>query len=397
MRKQEGATRSWLRHPRTWLATGLVVTVAAGVVVGVSGPASADPATTYVAVGSDTIQDIMDQFATSVGSGAVGSWDAVNPGNNVAHEVINPKPGCSMTRPNGSGEGLAALRKSINPATGATQLADAPEQNCVDIGRSSSGPGGNASTTGDLVYIPFALDAVATATGPAATVGGADPASATAITNADLFTSADLTALYACNSITEGGVTYVPDGTVTDATHQPIHMYVPQPGSGTRNFWATTFSFNATTLPGCVHDHSVVTNAAVEEHDGTVYATDPDGLGPFSAAQFIAQSNGHHDRRHNAAIHNIDGVSPKTAGGTLNTAYPVRREVYNIVKISRITSGSADFDPNLTALLSGATSKLCGLSLQIHSFGFATLESAPLGHTCGQIATNLRAFAPGTV
>jgi len=390
MRKRQGNARTWLN--------GSILAAAATValVTGFVGPASADPTTQYVAVGSDTIQDIMDQFATIVGGGTIGSWDAVNPGDPAnPHDTINPKAGCSMTRPNGSGEGLAALRKSINPNTTATTLANPPEPGCVDFSRSSSGPGANQSNTGDLVYIPFALDAVATATGPATAVTGTDPAVATAITHADDFTVGNLTTLYGCNSITVDGVTYVPDGTVTNATTQPVHLYVPQPGSGTRNFWGTTLGFNTTTLPACVHDHSVVTSAPVEEHDGTVFAGDADGLGPFSIAQFIAQGNGHNDRRHHVAVHNLNGQTP-TVSGSLNTAYPITREVYNVTKLSRVTPGSSDFDPNLTAFLSGSSSLLCSQSLTIRNFGFATLASAPLGHTCGQVATNLRAFDPAT-
>jgi hypothetical protein len=59
-------------------------------------------------------------------------------------------------------------------------------------------------------------------------------------------------------------------------------------------------------------------------------------------------------------------------------------------------SPGASQDTTLTALLAGSTSKLCGLSILIHSFGFATLEAAPLGHTCGAMDPALRAFDPTT-
>ncbi|MBO0869037.1 MAG: hypothetical protein J2P15_10770, partial [Micromonosporaceae bacterium] len=35
---------------------------------------------------------------------------------------------------------------------------------------------------------------------------------------------------------------------------------------------------------------------------------------------------------------------------------------------------------------------ICRQSQAITNFGFAQLTGAPLGHTCGQIATDLRAF-----
>lgn len=385
------------RSSRAALTLGTVAALVGAVAVGLAAPAAADPVTTYVTVGSDTTQDVMDQVAKDRGNGVAGSWDAVNPVTAVAHEDIVPKDGCSMTRPNGSGEGLNALRKSINPNTTAAQLADPPEPGCVDFSRSSSGPGTHASVTGALQYVPFALDAVATATGPATAVGGSDPAVATAITQADGFTLAQVQAMYAnCTPEAVNGVTYDPTG----ATGTPIHLYIPQPGSGTRNFWAGQMGIpDPNNLPSCVHDHSVLNSAEqVEEHDGTIYAQDPNAFGPFSIAQWVAQRNGHHDRRHNAVLHNLTGVAPLTAGGSLNTAYPVKREVYNVALRTAITNGSGGpgTDVGLSNLLSGSTSRVCGDLATIVGFGFATLNSAPLGHTCGQISNDLRAFDPAT-
>ena len=92
MRNAHGSTNRWAK---AGLSGAVALAVSAGLVVANAGPAAADPATAYVAVGSDTIQDVMDQFALIVGGGAVGSWDAVNPGNPTAtHDTINPKAGC---------------------------------------------------------------------------------------------------------------------------------------------------------------------------------------------------------------------------------------------------------------------------------------------------------------
>jgi ABC-type phosphate transport system substrate-binding protein len=392
MTTTQGLARKWL------VGTIVAATATAGLIVGVAGPASADPMTSLVGVGSDTTQDVMDAISLQVGGGLLGSWDAVDPVTKAAGGQIAPKPGCTMTRPNGSGQGLNALRKSINPNTTAPQLADAPEPGCVDWARSSSGPStANASPTGDLVYVPFALDAVATATGPATAVTGTDPAVATNIKDADLFTKTDLQNMYdTCTPVTPAGstVSYVPDGTVTDATHQPIHLYIPQAGSGTRSFWLSTLNVPAT-LPPCLHDTIVGTTTIVEEHDGTVYAQDADAFGPFSIAQWVAQKNGHNDRRHNAVLHNLNGVAPLTAGGTLNSAYPITREVYNIVSFARVTS-TANADKQFVAQFSGSGSAVCSNAITILNLGFALLTSAPLGHTCGQVATNLRAFDPAT-
>src|SRR5215469_1958155 len=85
-------------------------------------PAQADPTVTLVAVGSDTIQDVYNQFGVDAAGNLLGSYNAVNPVTGAAHEIITPADGsagvsCSFARPNGSGEGAADLRLALNPAT----------------------------------------------------------------------------------------------------------------------------------------------------------------------------------------------------------------------------------------------------------------------------------------
>ena len=158
--------------------------IAGTVIASISGlllsqaPAFADDTTIFVAVGSDTTQDVINQFALDLGGNTLGSQYATNQVSQAVHEVITPakearsadgtpnplaaQQNCSYDRPNGSGEGQAALRLSINPASAAAPPggANPPQQGCVDIGRSSSAPGSNASTTGQLIFIPFGLDDV---------------------------------------------------------------------------------------------------------------------------------------------------------------------------------------------------------------------------------------------
>ena len=388
-------------------------------------PAQADPTVTLVAVGSDTIQDVYNQFGVDAAGNLLGSCNAVNPVTGAAHEIITPADGsagvsCSFARPNGSGEGAADLRLALNPATtnGGSAPLPSAQPGCVDIARSSSGPGTLASTTGPIVYIPFALDAVAGATGPASCAGTPNPCASyqytytngttqtvtatpvvSAITQSDLFTFNDLVNLYKnCTPITEGGVTYDPTG----ATGTKIDLYVPQSGSGTRNFWASTLGFSNTSLPSCVHDTIVggalgtATPAVpVEEHNGTPMATDPNGFGPFSIAQWISQRNGHSDRRHTAVLHSLApctgttctaAVSPFSNGnpatGALNTNFPITRNVYSVVSFARVSNTA---DP-LFNLLNGSTSFLCTEQSQLISFGFGLIPS-----TCGEVIASLRA------
>src|SRR6185437_16250898 len=53
-------------------------------------PAMADPTEVYVAVGSDTTQDIMNQSAVDTAGNTLGSYNAVNPVTAAAHEIITP-------------------------------------------------------------------------------------------------------------------------------------------------------------------------------------------------------------------------------------------------------------------------------------------------------------------
>ena len=409
---------------RSAVALGAAVLAFTGLTLAQAGPALADPTETLVAVGSDTIQDVYNQFALDAAGNLLGSYNATNPVTGAAHEVITPVDGtahvnCSYARPNGSSEGVANLRLALNPATtnGGAAVAPVAQQGCVDIARSSSGPGTLQSNTGPIVYVPFALDAVAGATGPSTctpstlcpsftanlvdkTTGAVTQVTATPvptnITTADDFTFADLQTLYDnCATVTEGGITYNP-GTAT-AGQQQIDLYIPQSGSGTRSFWATTLDFNATTPPAC--DFDVIQggplagkNALVEEHDGTAVATDPDGFGPFSIAQWISQRNGHNDRRHDAILHNLTPtgsttpVSPFSNGnpttGSLNANFPITRDVYSVVSYTRVTTTT---DP-LYSLLNGPSSFVCQDSLQIISYGFALIPS-----TCGEVVATLRA------
>jgi hypothetical protein len=161
----------------------------AGAAIVAAGPASADPAVSFVEVGSDTTQFVMDQFAATVGGAILGSYDAVNPLSQVMNETITPQivsptvagqySSCSFTRPNGSGGGFKAMDYAYTVGNGTTILGQngtPPESGCIQLSRSSSAPGsvtsgtcdgaGSICSTGNFVYVPYAADAVTYATGP---------------------------------------------------------------------------------------------------------------------------------------------------------------------------------------------------------------------------------------
>jgi hypothetical protein len=446
----------WLgRHATRLKSLALVGAVTlgfAGAGLAIAAPASADPAFQFVGVGSDTTENVMDYFAGQVSEGIIASYDAVNPVTQIADETITPgvagsggaQTNCSFTRPNGSTQGFAALDYSYNTSTTLGQLATPPQAGCLTFSRSSGAPGsattassgpGVADTSGGLVYIPFAVDAVTDATGPTTAISettqcdGPDTPSGftcssstglgtvtftttpTKITTANDFTIANLESLYAdCDNVTVGGVTYNPNTAGTG--QQQIDLYLPQAGSGTLKFWEATLDIPST-LPSCDHQTIVAgpaTGVSVEEHDGTAMASDPDGIGPISIAKWLSFSNGvvTPDVRHGDILQPITvgttSVPPINSGGTMNvagcgatfnqaTCFPITREVYNVMSYDEVTSGEPGYNPVLAGLFAGTNSALCQSNFTISNLGFGNLPN-PVGTTfpdlCGSTASSLR-------
>ncbi len=411
---------------RSLIVVGAMCAGVSGLAITQTTPALADPTQTLVAVGSDTIQDVYNQLALDLGGNELGSYNATNPVTGAQNEIITPADGtaavnCSFARPDGSGPGLGALEQALGqPESGGWHGPASAGFYCVDIARSSSAPGtpgsgiGSGSYTGanPIQFVPFALDAVAGAIGPA--TGGTPFTAESGDLNGDTlhattvatqlpsavssFTQTDLTTLYDnCGTVTEGGITFWPwqSGVTQPANTQRIDLYIPQLGSGTEKFWAKeTGGWTATSPSACAHD-TIINGAlavtttqtisfSVEEHDGTDVATDPLGYTPFSIAQWISQShavsNGGTvnttDRRHGAALQSIGGQPPLTSNGRLNTSFPFTRDVFSVVSLARLQKAS---DP-LDGLLNGTNSTLCQDAGEITNFGFATIGAA-----CGEI------------
>jgi hypothetical protein len=434
---------------RGLIAAGVMVAGVGSLVLQTT-PALADPQFTMVAVGSDTIQDVYNAFASNLGNTTLASYDAINPISHAAGDTlayINNTNGktCSFPRPNGSGAGQEAMDASVaGPLPTTTVLNPEPGVGCVDIGRSSSGPGstagapnsGNYTGTNALQFVPFAEDAVDGSFGPAAggtaftaathdAAGDSVPATTVAtqlpVASVNMFTQQNLTDLYKnCKEITVNGTLFWPLGdpnpgeTTKPANAQQIDLYIPQTSSGTTKFWAgQTGAFSLTTLPACVFttiqngalsvngasnpSHFIFTN---EEHDGTAIATDPFGYFPFSIAQWIAQSNGHNDRRHGAVLADlvdasaVQQVPTATKFGAViispNFPAPFTRLVYSVVSLAPLTTGGTA----LNSFLNGSGSTICQSSSTMISFGFSPLTgNANIlgGATCGEITAALEA------
>ncbi|WP_329106418.1 hypothetical protein OG792_00925 [Micromonospora sp. NBC_01699] len=382
------------------MAVGFAVAVA---MAAIAVPASADPTTAddyrlLTGVGSDTTQDAVNALGNVILSGGakvVASWDARG-----TSPIKTKAAGCSYVRPNGSGAGRQALRASEGENLGGTHggpgfFNGVDIRGCVDFARSSSYGGSSPSPTGTYTYIPMGVDAVALAINS---------------NNLDLPLNMSLSQVqrvYKCFSNNVGGNRVTPR--------------MIQADSGTWQFWIgptrmaiTEAEINLGDYPCLAADTdsnpgtpAVPVFPREQEHDGTPLAGNLNHVIPFSAAQFIAQTN-------RASIQTLTGVAvadrrgpalltgmstttqPATqpiVGGRLNTNFPMRRDVYNVVP-------TADLTNQLIAdTFVGAGSAVCTATVndggtqrnvvQLLGFGQRTTTVNALEAACGY--TDLRA------
>ena len=334
--------------------------------------ANADPVSnSYVLVGSDTLQDSTN--ALTNGTNASGSFVRIlSNGSSLGNfdafgsaAIQTKSNGPFFGRPSGSGAGVNALRASITGnaySAGGTNTTPAKViTGQVDIARSSSGPGSNANAAGQLLYVPYARDAVAYA------YKGGTAAWAT-------LTSAQLKQIF--------------DGTLTTVDGVAIKPRLPQTGSGTRNFFlpAIGYASGTTVAPG-VSD----VNNATAENDATVLAEGE--IIPFSVASWVAQANGVTGTNSTTATgvqlgSPIAGTAPFTGTAPAlvpNATYYANtsfgRDTYLVVEYARVVAG-AKFDAGLAKPIDGSTASL-------NNFG--TLPNTP-----GAVKKKFGFLAPST-
>jgi ABC-type phosphate transport system substrate-binding protein len=342
--------------------------------------ANAEPVSnSYVLVGSDTLQDSTNALTNGTSAGGpflriLGGGNTVGNFDAFGSAAIQTKPnGPFFGRPSGSGAGVTALRASITGnayAAGGTNTTPAKViTGQVDIARSSSGPGSDANAAGQLLFVPYARDAVAYAY-----KGG--------------------TAAWA--NLTPAQLKQVFDGTLTTIDGVAVRPRLPQSGSGTRNFFLPAIGYPAGTkvAPGVTD----VGNATAE-NDATVLAAGD--IIPFSVASWVAQSNG---------VTGVDTIGttgvlfgspiastvPFTGTGTAlvpNKAYydnaTFGRDTYLVVEYARVVAGSK-FDAGLAGLVDNSSASLTN---------FGSLSSTPgavkkkFGFLAPSTTTAQRAFA----
>lgn len=293
---------------RSLLVRALAVTLgAAALAAGLTAPAQADPpagtvpvTADIVGVGSDTTQQALNRLSAGYNLGwnanrKLYSFDALPTGT-----TITPKAGCDpIARPNGSSAGIAALLAGARPAGVTTDF-------CLDFARSSRGP---RDTEDNLAFIKFAFDSVTWVSDN--------------VTNAPLsLTIAQLKAIYECQPTARRWNQV--GGTSTDN----ITPVLPQSQSGTRAFWLT--SIGVTTPGTCV-----VQSETFQENNQSVVDGFRNRIVPFSVGRWSTFATP------TTYVHNIEGINPRngnpsldTPRGTLNSAFPNTRNLYNVVRLN---------------------------------------------------------------
>jgi ABC-type phosphate transport system substrate-binding protein len=307
-------------------------------------PATAEPVSnSYAIVGSDTLEDVVNglvngtgisgaSFRSTVGGSTLGSFDAT--GNPC---IITKPSGIRFGRPNGSGDGVKALSRSIDGANYTSGTTTCPDNanrvitDQVDIARSSSGA--TANENGELLYVPFGRDAIAYAYHSGST--------ATGITT---LTKAQLTSIFQCSVRDLGGVTVTP--------------VIPQAGSGTRkDFLGKLGITDNASLPTVARGGCLVEG---QEHDGNSLPG-ANSIMPMSASRWIAMQTGATQSKIGSAV--ITGIAdvghaPVTNSGAAmvpNASYYADstwgRDTYLVVEYARVQSGNPKYDVNLATIL----------------------------------------------
>jgi ABC-type phosphate transport system substrate-binding protein len=232
----------------------VAATAAAAITAMVATPALADPpsgvtpmAKDVVGVGSDTIQNVMDQFSVDFNkthsTGKLYSWDALNPttgamGDPIQLKASTPSSTCNIPRPDGSSAGISALENTKTTTGG---------RPCIDFARSSRARASTDPTT--ISFINLAGDAESYWTQP----GSHAPKN---------LTTADLTAIYNC-TITKWN--QIPGN--SGGSSATISVFLPQNGSGTRAFWLSAIGLTA---PGPCVSTSATRAGAAGANDNTL-------------------------------------------------------------------------------------------------------------------------------
>ena len=384
------------------LAVGFALTAVLGTQLSM-GSAQADPKqlSALVGVGSDTTQDVSNAFAgfsdgiyyTPIRSSTASlarqviSFDATPPAGAGDNCIITRVSAPGFQRPNGSGNGRAALSRALDGNRwGSADCGGLVDVNgLIDYARSSSSAG-PIVVNGPLTQIPFARDAMSFAYKRNGGLGGA-------ITS---LTAAEITSLYNTGTLVKNNgtenVTIIPCGI--------------QQGSGTYSFWLGRTGGVSNDNLNTVTCNNLGGTGRLQENDPVGLAAKA-ALAPagtqviigFSAANFIAKSNlvaTPNPVTSGVNLGFIDGVAPFTGTGTSLAAnapfYATSfgRFIFNVLPTG-ILVGAGNID--IKTMFVGTSSAVCQATTTIQTFGFLPLTGTGV-NACGD-TTQLRGFEPG--
>jgi ABC-type phosphate transport system substrate-binding protein len=330
------------------------IALCATVGVAVSGFAFAVPAqadvvsNSYSIVGSDTLEDAVGALAngttitgptvrSTVNFTSIGSFDATG-----SSYIQTKNSGVRFGRPNGSGDGVKALSRSIDGAVYTSGTAGSPANvvitGQVDIARSSSA--GTANSAGELLYVPFGRDAIAYAYKGTTT-------------GIDALTASQMKSLYECSITTIGGNTVTP--------------VIPQAGSGTRKDFLAKIGSSETLLQTVGKGGCVVEGQEHDANSMTVGMTN--AVMPMAASRWVAMNTGaSFDKTNGATLGSlVSGQAPVTGTGSSmvpNALYYADttwgRDTYLVVEYARVDSTNGKYDANLAKLMDSTIANSLG-------------------------------------
>jgi hypothetical protein len=400
-------------------ATATIGSLAAIGIVGGS-PAQADPQFTsaFVAVGSDTTQDVMNALAGYAPSPSLTaaaaryepaiasngqqliSWNALNPADGLTDCIATKLGGPSFDRPNGSSNGRRALSRAEDGTGWGSGGCAGPTDvgGLVDVARSSSGPASGDTGT-DLTYSVLGRDAVSVAFYRAGVAGNTiNPLTSTSSQVKSRWTRAEITALF---SGTGAAVTLTADDGVTPVSVLACGI---QTGSGTYSFTRGVYNVTAgqedTATGTC---NALGTGERLQENDalglkgkGDAAPANTQVVVGFSAGAYIAKSNGVAVPDPQANAVGLAAITNDGAGNNIGLAYtgtapnlapnpadydPVTagvqeyynnsifgRNVYNVVPTAKIDSLFGN--DGLKSMFKGPTAAICAETTTIETFGF---------------------------
>ena len=258
-------------------ATALAV-LGLGVGSALADPASTPPDASIVAVGSDTLTPLYDQFSADYNATSptlpLYSFDA------TGTSPIQPKQdsACAdITRPNGSSAGISAVSTSPSFTD-----SGGVSGNCMDIARASRQL--VATDPVNMAQDVIAQDLITYSTTTAEGATSNVPSNLTFL---------DLKAIFNCNASLISSS--FPDAPVTEneiggVGTDTVVAVIPQSGSGTRSSWATDLGFSNSNPPSCVVN-GTFQGTGIEENEGTnaIFTSSeaPDIVFPYSAGDYV--------------------------------------------------------------------------------------------------------------